>query len=905
MRSGVWRALSPRCHAAAVARGGAAAAAASVRSREWRAAGCVTSLVRVHQRLGAAVALRVAPTLTQQRLSSTDTGTAAGAALAPTAAEFEKTFFEFSVAERLAAATAAKHELVHQATASDGTGEAPAGRSSPFIPMHTFVMTVSSLVRDDMFRRQLTAPQWVAQSTLLRLVDMRGEHVPLPEVRKLAGGEAVGEGDVERYDSSLHVRTAVPAEWLQMVGVCATVGASRTPTVEAAPPASLEDSATVGATAAAALSDSERHKIVVDAFMRALWKWDTAMRTRRVGNGGDVNTPAPSLPRYVPLTVLCTMILDEATRAAAAEGAEGEVAASTLTPAARYLLKRLRRETLEPVVMSMGAVVTVGYAGRTGEARQARYPPASSCPVWVVRGGARAPAVFVALRYTSDSLPPPFRHVQPRTVTATRENGYGGWSDPSVVPTKADVYEVLKYVPVNWGSFGCLTIPAELRRRHIRTSSSLQWFRRQPFYFELRDKSNRIEIRRSVVLHPEAHGMTREEAWEVLEFQMATGDANSLIPLGRDGTPLPPTESAFDRIVIKFLYRVCPSYFVPLSLLMQRYTKKNLTEPVLLSLARRFPQDFEILTLRYSDVPLVRRRAGADSSRWLANFTADLERHPEDVRGIIMLCNLMCTSWDRPEYIYVRLSPLEQQRIGGYATMQAILQRHPAVFRVGQNFVCRADPSDPLSERQPEPVPGKMDNSGILCEVNPYRSPHDLALVFHYVMPEGQPCTAAYLVDCASPAMRVTLPPRITTIVQLYPKMFACSETAPGVYSLRKVKPLTRGAAAPARLDGESAATGSAGTGSGDPDTGDEARIQMLEDEIADEDHMSRDEVAQAVHMLIPESGVEAPQLLLWTSMSVQRAANEHYGGVLRLVEAVPKLFRVVTTEHSKMIHRR
>ncbi|KAG5479275.1 hypothetical protein LSCM4_01867 [Leishmania orientalis] len=856
---------------------------------------------------------------------------------ATSAEEFERIFFDYPVAERLAALTVARHEAGKGTAPAEATGTSAMSTSCPYMPMRDFVKKMSPLTRDDMFRRQLDALEWITESKLLQLVNERGETIELESLRACPNAVASASQNEAAhpalYNGLVHVRLMVPAAWLlQAGGGAGSVSETkrqRSQLTNSAPsssrvanaaatvtePALKPDASDDGGDAAAVLGRAEREAIIREALLRALRGWDAAMQRRRERSAAGVisgnDGHAPNLPRYAHLITMYNAILREATNStdasASDEGAEAETASAPLTPAARYILKRLRMDTLESTVTNSGVVVPIRGMGSTGAPAPNGYPSISSRPIWVVRGTGRSPATFVALRHSTDTSPPRFRYVQPRVTVAARANNFGGWASESVVPTKEDVYEILKYVPVNWGSIGNLNLPPDVRKRHIRTSSMLVWFRRQPFYFELRDMNGTLEIRRSIVLHPEAHGMTKEEAWEVLELQLATGEANSLVPLGVDGAPLRPTESAFDRGVTKFVYRVCPTYFAPLSLTMQRYIKKNLTEPMLLAFVRRFPQDFEVLTSRYSDTPLVRRRAGADSARWLSDFVADLESYPEDVRAILVLCNVLCVAWDRPEYIYVRLSPREQEIVGGYAGMQTVLSRHPAIFRVGRYFVCRADPSNPLTQRELEPAADDVTAVAPMCAENPYQSPKELALVFHYVMPEGEPCTAAYLVDCSSPAMRSVLPPRLVTIVQLFPQMFACTETSPGVYSIRKVKQSARRAtlgAAAAKRDGHSTDAGAPAL-DGSCGGEEEDAIQMLEDELADEEHMTREEVLQAVRMLIPESGVEAPQLLLWASMGVQRAANEYYGGLLRLVEALPAHFRVVTNEHTKMIYKR
>nr|CCC91432.1 conserved hypothetical protein [Trypanosoma congolense IL3000] len=525
---------------------------------------------------------------------------------------------------------------------------------------------------------------------------------------------------------------------------------------------------------------------------------------------------------------------------------------------------------------------------------------------WVVDGK------YICTRLPGEKTHPRFVSPQPQVRGATAMNGYGGWGAASNVPTREDVYEILKYVPVNWGNFGNLNLPPAVKRKHIRISSTLQWFRRQPFYFELRVVAGTTEIRRSIVLHPEAHGLTPEEAHEQLQLRIAKGEANDLVPLNAEGEAVSSMrESQQVATLLKFISRVCPGYFVPPSLLMQRYTKKNLTHWELVSIARNHPAQFEVVQPKYTDTPLLRRRVGADSARWIKDFVEDFERHPEDVRRLIILMGRTCTTWDRPHYVYVRLTEEEKMLLGGFDEMLQVLRRHPAVFRVGKNFVARVDPSDPLSLQEPEPLPDDMTTRVAIREENPYQTPRDLAVVFHYVAPADEPCTAAFFLQCASPAMRAVLPPRIVTVLQLFPDLFVCRETSPGVFLMRKVE---RGSAR--RLEGvfDDASGGSlssaseagahdasrpAPTGGTPGGVGDSID---LEAEFAENDFLSREEAIEAVRGLIPTSGVEVSQLLLWASIGVQQAANRYYGGVLKLVEANRSHFRIQETPESRIV---
>ncbi|EKF39611.1 hypothetical protein MOQ_000154 [Trypanosoma cruzi marinkellei] len=360
---------------------------------------------------------------------------------------------------------------------------------------------------------------------------------------------------------------------------------------------------------------------------------------------------------------------------------------------------------------------------------------------------------YICTRLPGETQPPRFVSPQPQTIVAHALNAYGGWGAASNVPTRQDVYEILKYVPVSWGNFGNLNIPAAVKKRHIRIASTLQWFRRQPFYFELRNLAGTTEIRRSILLHPEVHGLTPEEAHERLQLKIAKGEANSLAPVNAEGEVLAATEaSQHTNALLKFIARVCPGYFVPISLLMQRYTKKNLTPSELLACAKGNTDQFEIIHIKYTDIPLLRKRIGADSVRWKDGFVEDFERHPEDVRGLIVLMGRVCSTWDRPHYVYVRLTEEEKIIVGGFDGMMKILRRHPMVFRAGENFISRVDLSDPLSLRESEPSPEDMATRVPIRDENPYQTPRDLAVVFHYLAPDDEPCTASFF--CSALARR-------------------------------------------------------------------------------------------------------------------------------------------------------
>ncbi|ESL09528.1 hypothetical protein TRSC58_02749 [Trypanosoma rangeli SC58] len=520
---------------------------------------------------------------------------------------------------------------------------------------------------------------------------------------------------------------------------------------------------------------------------------------------------------------------------------------------------------------------------------------------------------YICTRLSGEAQPPRFVSPQPQTMVAHALNAYGGWGAAPNVPTRQDVYEILKYVPISWGNFGNLNIPAPVKKKHIRIASTLQWFRRQPFYFELRNLAGTTEIRRSILLHPEAHKLTPEEAHERLQLKIAKGEANSLAPVNAEGEALAATEaSQHTNILVKFIARVCPGYFVPISLLMQRYTKKNLTPGELLACAKGNPDQFEVIQLKYADDLLLRKRVGADSVRWKCGFVEDLERRPEDVRGLIILMGRVCSTWDRPHYVYVRLAEEEKVLVGGFEGMMGILQRHPMVFRVGANFISRVDLSDPLSLRESEPSPDDMASRVAIREENPYQTPRDLAVVFHYVAPDDEPCTASFFLNCASPAMRAVLPPRIVTLLQLFPDLFVCKETSPGVFLMRKAKKraqrledvFAKDPPQEGRENAPSDAQAARGWQQTPKETaGADGEAWGTEGAFEENESLSREEAVQAVRALVPAGGVEASRLLLWASLAVQQAANQYYGGVLKLVEANRAHFRVQESSETKTIY--
>ncbi|EPY16062.1 hypothetical protein STCU_11576 [Strigomonas culicis] len=512
--------------------------------------------------------------------------------------------------------------------------------------------------------------------------------------------------------------------------------------------------------------------------------------------------------------------------------------------------------------------------------------------------------LFVASRCRTEQEAPHFS-LASRTMMAAStlacSKEFGGWGSAQCVPTRDDVYEMLKYVPVHWGNFSSLNVPSAIRKKHLRSASTLMWFRRQPCYFELREINYTTEIRRSIVLHPEAHHMTAEQARELLDLKMFFWEANSLIPLNSDGEPLE-ERSSFERNVQKFFSRVCPTYFSPLRIILQRYTKKNMTAERLLSVALAAPNEFETLRPKHADETLVRRRGGAGSERWRADFLSDLESLPGDVNSIIDIFNVLTPMWDRPEYVYVRLAPQTQERVKGYDGLLQLLRRHPHLFRVGDHFVCRVDASNPLLLNSQEPAPDDMSVRTGQCEENPYLSPLEIAKVFHYAAPSSEACTVSFLVDAASPAMRAALPPQVITIVQQFPRLFACKENSPGEFLIYKiVSPSTTVVRAPQSVAASEEKQQLHNTCE---EVGEADDSWILEEDQFVGKEYSKAQVLEEVYALIPDAGVDFTQLLLWTSLPVQQAANSHFGGLLKMIESRNDMFHITDTPDGQIIYR-
>lgn len=529
-------------------------------------------------------------------------------------------------------------------------------------------------------------------------------------------------------------------------------------------------------------------------------------------------------------------------------------------------------------------------AAKTSDVKRLLLSSAAQAHFWV-REGDR----MIAHRRLGEKLAPVSPSPEPpRTRKALPINNFGGWGSAQAVPTKEDVYEILKYVPLNWGNFGSLHIPPKIKKKHIRSSFTLLWFRRQPYYFELRNMGGTTEIRRSPVLHPGHHKMTPEEARAFVERGIATGTINSLIMLGPDGLPVQQL-SQTEKNLQKFFYRVCPPYFVPLQLIFQRYSKRNVSIRDMLDIAVNHPEDFEMVSAVGLESSFVRKRAGADSTRWKKAFVDDLTSRPDDIPAIGAICTYVCATWDRAEYVYVLLSPDEQCTVGGFERMVEIIGRHPKIFRLGKNFFCRVDSSDPLFCQQPEPMETEMTSRTYQRDENPYLSAKALAKVFHYIAPPHEPCTASFFVRGSSPAMRVALPSRIATILQEFPHLFACKETSPGVFSIRK---LCTGKTAVREESGIGEKSAEASAVESEEDS------SWLLQEDGDGAARSKAEVIDSVKQLIPPEGVDYDRLLLWASLQLQRAVNSHYGSLVKMLETESKHFALTKNEKSTLIKK-
>lgn len=490
----------------------------------------------------------------------------------------------------------------------------------------------------------------------------------------------------------------------------------------------------------------------------------------------------------------------------------------------------------------------------------AAAPGTSSAPAHANPAAATAatPQGTAAATSSTAATPAGFQGV----VVASATNNYGGWGSLSNIPTPEDVFEILKYIPIQWTNLGNIGVPPDIKKKHVRIASFLQWLRRQPKYFEVRNLAGTMEVRRAITLHPESHGMTKEQAEEIVAKRIAEGIHNSIQSTTPENS-VGSTASAASSAVHKFLARVCPGYFVPMEMVLnRRATKKSMSREDLFRAAIESPDVFEELTLRDGS-KLVRRRIGYDSSKWLTAFAEDVNA-AENIPLLLSVMTKAPPLWDRLPYLYVRLSDEDKTAVGGYEGLVAMLKRHPTVFRAGEHFYRRIDSSDPASADEPEPTSNDAQAAKI-CEENPYLTPKELALVYHYLTPEEGSTTVSYFVEASSPAMRVVLPPRPVTMLQTFPDMFLCKEVSPGMFSVQRRK-----------------------VGAG------------VEEEVG----MKPEEAVEGVAALIPVRGVDAAQLQVWMSMQLKNAATAHFGSLLELVRRHPDKFHVVENPPYTMIYK-
>lgn len=767
------------------------------------------------------------------------------------------------------------------------------------VPLTTFVSGMPSLTRDAIFREHLDVTRWIRQTRLLELVYLEedervlteAQHTaawkpghPLPAARDatdlIVDDSSTPTGTVDETSSSTSPAAAAPKEPFRRYGALEFVRLTVSPH-DLLRICEVEDE-----------DDGERK--VPSASPSSSAASSTITTTNTSSRGAA----------FVELEAFATLLGTQEGQRSTRWFFFNEAVLIAKREASKYSGKHPLRYFLKAT---------------PSEIKSKILSPEAKTFLWV-----REEDLMMACRRPNETLAPVVKlPEQPRARKAVAINNFGGWGSQMAVPTKEDVYEILRYVPINWGNFGNLNIPAKIKKKHIRSSSVLMWFRRQPHYFELRNMSGTIEVRRSPILHPEHHNMTLEEAKAMVEHGISTGTINSLVMVGPDGRPIQQVSPA-EKHLQKFFYRVCPPYFVPFSLIMQRCTKKNVKLRELQDIAAEHPEDFEIVSAVGLPVPFVRKRAGADSARWKKAFIDDLTSRPKDIPAIGAICNHVCATWDRAEYVYVLLSPEEQCLVGSYEEMVQIIRRHPELFKVGEKFFCRVDSSDPLFSQQPEPMESEMTSRTYQRDENPYLSSKELAKVFHFIASTEEPCTPAFFVRGSSPAMRVALPPRIVTILQEFPRLFACKETAPGVFSIRKLQTTAaypNGAkkgpwsSSSSRAELAQAGASRGGSVAGTPADGDGIREEdgepeedsswCLEEEEADAATMSKKDVVEAVRQLIPEEGVEYDKLLLWASLQVQRAVNHQYGGLLKMLETEKNHFALTRSESSTLVQKR
>eukprot|EP00758_Cryptobia_borreli_P000972 Tbor_TRINITY_DN1822_c0_g1::TRINITY_DN1822_c0_g1_i1::g.23034::m.23034 len=471
-----------------------------------------------------------------------------------------------------------------------------------------------------------------------------------------------------------------------------------------------------------------------------------------------------------------------------------------------------------------------------------------------------------------------------RKTTPNNSNSWGGWGSQYGVPNEEDVYEILKYVPIQWGNLGALNIPPAIKKKHIRVASVLQWLRRQPKFFEVRNIAGTLEVRRSILLHPEHHGKTPQEAEIWMRDRILSGEHNSVTST----TEMGGTTSLAAAAVYKFLVRVTPGYFVATELLFMRYSKKGLSPDDLVNTAKEHSNTFEVIDIKSSSkraMKLIRRRTGADSTKWGDEFKRDVESNPDDVPALMALMGRCTCLWDRPQYLYVRLLESEKILVGGFDGMVNIMNRHPLVFKMGVNFFKRMNLSDPSSLEDSEPT--GLEESPKQEDENVYLGHRDLAVVFHYVAPDEGNVNIAQLIECCSPAMKCVLPPRVMTVLQMFPDLFTCKEVSPGIYSIRKVQ--QKHAKSIMTSYSNQHQQHDVNTGQ---NTNNSGSFSNENDNGFDED-LTRLEVVQAFKNLIPVQGVTLKDLDSWLSLEVRNGIEKHYQTCENLIQNNSSIFRM------------
>ena len=517
------------------------------------------------------------------------------------------------------------------------------------------------------------------------------------------------------------------------------------------------------------------------------------------------------------------------------------------------------------------------------------YATASEKYFWLTKG-------CICLRRPDHVTAPPFvtgtvskpKPATPQTPKAADPKGsatssdFGGWGAAPNVPTTEDIYEMLKFVPMHWVSIGDINVPKEVRKKHVRISSIVLWFERQPRYFEVRMVSGTLEVRRSIVLHPDAHKLTKQQAEDLLAKKMAEmatkgsviqqlqeftasrerGKAEAIVSATRAVPGMTEQVSALSAAmdaVIKLVLRVTPGYPVPIAQILRRSSKKSITaEDIIASLPYIETQieRIDVQTTAGEKTILIRKKTGVDAATWGAAFQADISG-ASSLKSLCTMMTLTCCQWDRTHFLYVRLSDDEKRAVGGFDGMITMLKAHPAVFKVGEYFVKRQNPSDPSSETDVEPT-SNTQSSTVQLEENPYHVVADLALIFHYLTPDDQMVSLSHFVESSSPAMRAVLPPRLVSVIQAHPELFVCREVSPGKYSIAKAKQ-------------ESTAGGS--------------QVQL-----------SREEVIKEVMSCVPVRGIDIGHLHNALTPALRQAVTGCFGasGLNGLVASAPNSFHVI-----------